>query len=84
NGRDKDGVVEGMEGRLDFISQVYAQWRTPESRTHFLSRDAITPVSLSNAYVGPILRIKEINLYNSGVDQVGSLGNGESTRSFDF
>ncbi|KYN27479.1 hypothetical protein ALC57_03134, partial [Trachymyrmex cornetzi] len=53
NGRDNNGIGEGMEGRLDFISQVYAQRRIPESRTHFLSRDAITPVSFDSAYVGP-------------------------------
>ncbi|KAG5342009.1 PZRN4 protein, partial [Acromyrmex heyeri] len=50
---------EGMEGRLDSISQAYARRRTSVSRTHLLSpgmwvnvrRDAMTPVPLDSTNV---------------------------------
>ncbi|KYN09483.1 hypothetical protein ALC57_18402 [Trachymyrmex cornetzi] len=53
-----------MEGRLDFISQVYGQWRTPERRTSYRSGIWVS-----------VFRVKEMNLYNSGVDQVQFLVN---------
>ena len=71
---------EGMEGRSDSISQVYARRRTSVSRTHLLSpgmwvnvrRDAMTPVPLDSANVGPIFSVKELNPFDSGLDLVRS------------
>ena len=69
-----------MEGRLDSISQVYARRRTPVSRTHLFSlgiwvnvrRDAMTPVPLDSANVGPTFWVKELNLFDPGLDLVRS------------
>ncbi|EGI68254.1 hypothetical protein G5I_03085 [Acromyrmex echinatior] len=69
---------EGMEGRLDSISQVYARRRTPVSRTHFFSpgiwvnvrKDAMTPVALESANVGPTFWVKELNPFDPGLDLV--------------
>ena len=65
---------ESMEGRSDSISQVYARRRTPVSRTHLLSpgmwanvqRDAMTPVPLDSANVGPIFSVKKLILFDPG------------------
>ena len=71
---------EGMEGRLDSISQVYARRRTSVSRTHLLSpemwvnvrRVAMTPVPLNSANVGPTFSVKELNPFDPGLDLVRS------------
>ena len=71
---------EGMEGRSDLISQVYARRRTSVSRTHLLSpgmwvnvrRDAMTPVPLDNTNIGPTFSIKELNPFDPGLDLVRS------------
>ena len=71
---------EGVEGRLDSISQVYARRRTPVSRTHLFSlgiwvnvrRDAMTPVPLDSANVGPTFWVKELNPFDPGLDLVRS------------
>ncbi|EGI64381.1 hypothetical protein G5I_07186 [Acromyrmex echinatior] len=68
---------ESMEGRSDSISQVYARRQTPVSRTHLLSpgiwanvqRDAMTPVPLGSANVGPIFSVKELNPFDLGLDR---------------
>ncbi|EGI66613.1 hypothetical protein G5I_04853 [Acromyrmex echinatior] len=71
---------EGVEGRLDSISQVYARRRTPVSRTHLFSsgiwvnvrRDALTPIPLDNANVGLTFWVKELNPFDPGLDLVRS------------
>ena len=71
---------EGMEGRSDSISQVYARRRTSVSRTHLLSpgmwvnvrRDAMTPVPLDSANVGPTFSVKELNPFDPGLDLMRS------------
>ena len=71
---------ESMEGRSDSISQVYARRRTSVNRTHLLSpgmwvnvrRDAMTPVPLDSANVGPTFSVKELNPFDPGLDLVRS------------
>ena len=71
---------ESVEGRLDSISQVYARRRIPVSRTHLFNpriwvnvrRDAITPVPLDNANVGPTFSVKKLNSFDPGLDLVRS------------
>ncbi|EGI63835.1 hypothetical protein G5I_07750 [Acromyrmex echinatior] len=66
---------EGMEGRSDSISQVYARRRTSVSHTHLLSpgmwvnvrRNA---VPLDSANVGPTFSVKELNPFDPGLDLV--------------
>ncbi|EGI67990.1 hypothetical protein G5I_03378 [Acromyrmex echinatior] len=70
---------EGMKGRSDSISQAYARRRTSVS-THLLSpgmwvnvrRDAMTPVPLDSANVGPTFSVKELNSFDQGLDLVQS------------
>ncbi|EGI68984.1 hypothetical protein G5I_02289 [Acromyrmex echinatior] len=70
---------EGVEGRLDSISQVYARRRTV-SRTYLFSpgiwvnirKDAMTPVPLNSANVGPTFWVKELNPFDPGLDLVRS------------
>ncbi|EGI64140.1 hypothetical protein G5I_07447 [Acromyrmex echinatior] len=65
---------------LDSISQVYARRRTLVSRTHLFSpgiwvnvrRDAVTPVPLDSANVGPTFWVKELNPFDPGLDLVRS------------
>jgi len=68
-------------GRLDSISQVYAQRRTPVSRTFSVSeyesmsrRDMslMTPVPIDNANVDPIFWVKELNSIDPRLDLVQS------------
>ncbi|EGI57568.1 hypothetical protein G5I_14385 [Acromyrmex echinatior] len=51
---------EGMKGRLDSISQVNVR------------RDAMTPVPMDSANVGPIFWVKELNPFDPGLDLVRS------------
>ncbi|KYQ59290.1 hypothetical protein ALC60_01691, partial [Trachymyrmex zeteki] len=59
---------EGVKGRLDSVSQVCAQRRTPESRTYLLllwnmasRRDPMKPVSFEQCEHRSYFRIKELN-----------------------
>ncbi|EGI66621.1 hypothetical protein G5I_04846 [Acromyrmex echinatior] len=69
---------EGMEGRSDSISQVYARKRISVSRMHLLSpgmwinvrRDAMTSVPLDSANVDPTFSVKELNPFDPGLDLV--------------
>ena len=72
---------EGMEGRSDSISQVYARRRTSVSRMHLLSlgmwvnvrRDAMTPVPLDSANVSPTFSVfKKLTPFDPGLDLVRS------------
>ncbi|KYQ54393.1 hypothetical protein ALC60_13506 [Trachymyrmex zeteki] len=70
NGRDKDGDGEGMEGRADFISWVYAQRRIPESIGRTSYRSGIWVNVPKGETITPV---KEPSPYNSGLDYVRSL-----------
>ncbi|KYN44208.1 hypothetical protein ALC56_01330 [Trachymyrmex septentrionalis] len=57
-----------MEGRLDSISQVYAERRTPVSRTHLFGPG----MRINVANVGPTFLVKELNPFDPGLDLVRS------------
>jgi len=64
----------------DCVSQAYAQWRVPASRTHFYCSgiwvnvpkgryDAFFPRAVRSSV---LFRVKELNPFNSGLDHVRS------------